>query len=122
VWKDFKKAFPLGLDKNGNPNCPACQEGAKRAGMLPTFCPVCGADRSADNWEEANETQLKMRLEEDLQSMYLTEALQALHPTIIQVALEQFAAVAIQRKADRRININRVIEILRGRRRSRIAR
>ena len=45
MWKDVKKAFP-------DPNCPACREGAKRAGMLPTYCPVCGADRSAENWQE----------------------------------------------------------------------
>ena len=51
-WKNFKKAFPLGLARNGNPNCPECREGAKRAGMLPTYCGFCGADRSAENWQE----------------------------------------------------------------------
>jgi len=48
MWKDFKKAFPLGLDKNGNPkkaesarslpHCPECKEGIELAGMLPTEC------------------------------------------------------------------------------------
>jgi hypothetical protein len=52
MWKDVKKAFPLGLDKNGNPNCPECRKGIELAGMLPTFCGYCGALRSAENWQE----------------------------------------------------------------------
>jgi hypothetical protein len=54
---------------------------------------------------------LRMRLEDDLQSVYLTEALQALHlrrspmysigvfGPAIQLALERFAKVAVRRKA-----------------------
>ena len=57
---------------------------------------------------------LKLRLADDLQSVYLTQAMQEIHPTILQIALEQFAKVAVQRQADRRINIARMIEILKG--------
>ena len=55
---------------------------------------------------------LRLRLAHDLQSVYLIEVMSEIHPTILQTALEQFVKVAIERKSDRRININRVIEIL----------
>ena len=61
-------------------------------------------------------SELRLRLAHDLQSVYLTEVMSSIHPTILQMALEQFAKVAVARKADQRININRVIEILAGRR------
>ena len=57
---------------------------------------------------------LKLRLGDDLQSVYLTEAMSEIHPSILQTALECFAKVALERKSDRRININSVIEILNG--------
>ena len=57
-------------------------------------------------------SELKLRLASDLQSVYLTEAMTEIHPTILQTVLECFATVAVQRKSDRRINTNRVIEIL----------
>ncbi len=57
-------------------------------------------------------SELRLRLAHDLQSVYLKEVMSEIHPTILQTALEQFAMVAVARKADRRININRVIEIL----------
>lgn len=58
---------------------------------------------------------LKLQLANDLQSVYLTEALQTLHPSIIQMAIERFAEIAVKRQFDQRININRVIEILQRR-------
>ncbi len=61
-------------------------------------------------------SELRLRLAHDLQSVYLTEVMSSIHPTILQMALEQFAKVAIERKSDRRINISRVIEILTERR------
>jgi len=61
-------------------------------------------------------SELRLKLAHDLQSVYLTEVMSSIHPTILQMALEQFAKVAIERKSDRRININRVIEILTERR------
>ena len=59
-------------------------------------------------------SELRLRLAHDLQSVYLTEVMSSIHPTILQMALEQFAKVAIERKSDHRINISRVIEILKG--------
>ena len=63
-------------------------------------------------WKRHEISGLKLRLGHDLQSVYLTEVMSEIHPTILQIALEQFAKVAIERKSDRRINISRVIEIL----------
>ena len=59
-------------------------------------------------------SELRLKLAHDLQSVYLTEVMSSIHPTILQMALEQFAKVAIERKSDQRINISRVIEILKG--------
>ena len=63
-------------------------------------------------WKQREISELRLRLAHDLQSIYLTEVMSSIHPTILQMALEQFAKVAIERKSDRRINISRVIEIL----------
>ncbi len=59
-------------------------------------------------------SELRLKLAHDLQSVCLTEVMSSIHPTILQTALEQFAKVAIERKSDQRINISRVIEILKG--------
>ncbi len=67
-------------------------------------------------WKCQKTSELRLRLAHDLQSVYLTEVMSSIHPTILQMALEQFAKVAIERKSDQRININRVIEILTERR------
>ncbi len=67
-------------------------------------------------WKSQEIGELRHRLAHDLQSVYLTEVMSSIHPTILQMALEQFAKVAIERKNDYRININRVIEILAERR------
>ena len=66
------------------------------------------------DWKGQKTSELRHRLAHDLQSVYLTEVMSSIHPTILQMALEQFAKVAIERKSDRRINISRVIEILKG--------
>ncbi len=65
-------------------------------------------------WKCQKTSELRLRLAHDLQSVYLTEVMSEIHPTILQTALEQFAMVAVARKADRRINISKVIEILKG--------
>jgi len=65
-------------------------------------------------WKQREISELRLRLAHDLQSVYLTEVMGEIHPTILQTALEQFARVAIQHKRDQRINISRVIEILKG--------
>ena len=67
-------------------------------------------------WKCQKTSELRLKLAHDLQSVYLTEVMGEIHPTILQMALEQFAKVAIERKSDRRINISRVIEILTERR------
>ena len=67
-------------------------------------------------WKCQKTSELRHRLAHDLQSVYLTEVMSSIHPTILQMVLEQFAKVAIERKSDRRINISRVIEILTERR------
>ena len=65
-------------------------------------------------WKQREISGLRLRLAHDLQSVYLKEVMSEIHPTILQMALEQFAMVAVARKADQRINISRVIEILKG--------
>ena len=65
-------------------------------------------------WKQREISGLRLRLAHDLQSVYLTEVMSSIHPTILQTALEQFARVAIQHKRDQLINISRVIEILKG--------
>ncbi len=65
-------------------------------------------------WKCQKTSELRLRLAHDLQSVYLKEVMSSIHPTILQMALEQFAKVAIERKSDQRINISRVIEILEG--------
>ena len=62
-------------------------------------------------WKQREISGLRLRLAHDLQSVYLTEVMGEIHPSILQTALEQFARVAIQHKRDQRINISRVIEI-----------
>ena len=63
-------------------------------------------------WKQREINGLRLRLAHDLQSVYLKEVMSEIHPSILQTALEQFAQVAIQHKRDQRINISRVIEIL----------
>ncbi len=65
-------------------------------------------------WKQREISGLRLRLAHDLQSVYLIEVMGEIHPSILQIALEQFAKVAIERKSDQRINISRVIEILKG--------
>ena len=65
-------------------------------------------------WKQREINGLRLRLAHDLQSVYLTEVMSEIHPSILQTALEKFAMVAVARKADQRINISRVIEILKG--------
>ena len=65
-------------------------------------------------WKQREISGLRLRLAHDLQSVYLTEVMGSIHPTILQTALEKFVMVAVARKADQRINISRVIEILKG--------
>jgi len=65
-------------------------------------------------WKQREISGLRLRLAHDLQSVYLKEVMSSIHPSILQTALEQFAQVAIQHKRDQRINISRVIEILKG--------
>lgn len=57
---------------------------------------------------------LRLRLAHDLQSVYLKEAMSEIHPSILQIALEQFTRVAVQRKHDQRINITKTLEVLKG--------
>ncbi len=72
------------------------------------------AMKDYESWKRQEISALRLRLDHDLQSAYLTEVISEIHPTILQMALEQFAKVAIERTSDSRININRVIEILEG--------
>jgi len=65
-------------------------------------------------WKRREISELKLRLAHDLQNAFLTETISEIHPSILQIALEQFAQVAIERKRDQRINISKVIEILKG--------
>ena len=65
-------------------------------------------------WKQREISGLRLRLAHDLQSVYLKEVMGEIHPTILQTALEKFVMVAVARKADQRINISRVIEILKG--------
>ena len=67
-------------------------------------------------WKQRGISGLRLRLAHDLQSVYLKEMMGEIHPSILQTALEQFAMVAVAGKADQRININRIIEILTERR------
>ncbi len=65
-------------------------------------------------WKQREISGLRLRLGHDLQSVYLKEVMSEIHPSILQMALEKFAMVAVARKTDQRINISRVIEILKG--------
>ena len=65
-------------------------------------------------WKRHEISELKLRLAHDLQNAFLTETISEIHPSILQIALEQFAKVAIERKSDQRTNISRIIDILKG--------
>ena len=65
-------------------------------------------------WKQREISGLRLRLAHDLQSVYLKEVMSEIHPSILQIALEQFTRVAVQRKHDQRINITKILEVLKG--------